>query len=342
MVTEQEVLCVLQDVTDHDTGKKVADIGKLSVTINKSDLGIILHVSEPKSALWEQQFKDNCSTIIKSKIPGISSITVALVMAKQQSNVPKRVKLKGIKNVLLVSSGKGGVGKSTVAAQLALTLSALGYKVALVDADIYGPSIPRLLGIGVLAEVDNDGMMIPVEMHGLQSISIGNIIEDQDKALVWRGPMLTKAINKLIMGTRWAARDYMIIDTPPGTGDVHISLTQGYSITGAVVVSTPHELSVIHAMKTCDMLKSLDVKLLGIVENMSYFLDVDTGKKTHLFGEGGGQEIAERADSTLLGMVSIHPKIHLPSVNKRLSPLDNEFCNAYEKIVANIIRSISS
>ncbi|MDB1135535.1 Mrp/NBP35 family ATP-binding protein [Candidatus Anaplasma sp. TIGMIC] len=339
MVTEQEVLSVLQGMVDPDTGAKISDIGKLSVTVNKGDVGIILQVPERLGAPWEREFKRRCESIIKSKIPGVVSVTLVTSIVRVPKPAPK-ADIQGVNNVVLVASGKGGVGKSTVATFIALTLANKGYAVSLVDADIYGPSIPQLLGTKSMAAVDDVGMIIPVEAYGVKSISMGNIVEDNEKAVVWRGPMLAKAINKLITGTKWGTSDYMIIDTPPGTGDVHISITHGYKLTGAVVVLTPHDLSMTQAMKTCDMLHSLGVGLLGVVENMSYFLDRATGIKTSIFGEGGGLEIARRTGSTLLGEVGIYPKMSVSSFADSFNAADGELQRAYEKITSNMLDSI--
>ncbi|MFV9838994.1 MAG: Mrp/NBP35 family ATP-binding protein [Aaplasma endosymbiont of Hyalomma asiaticum] len=341
MVTEFEVLKVLRDAVDVSTGKKISELGELSVTVNKEGIGIILLIAEQKSAEWEQKFKKNCSTIVRSSIVGASKVSVAIV-APEKKQLFSRTKIPGIKNVILVASGKGGVGKSTVAALTALTLARQGHSVSLVDADIYGPSIPQLLGIKNLAEVDDHGMLIPIQVQGVQSISVANIIENKDKAIVWRGPMLSKAINRLITYTLWSPCDYMIIDTPPGTGDAHISIAKGYDITGAMVVSTPHELSVTQALKTCDMLKNLEVRLLGIVENMSYFVDQNSGHKVHIFGDNGGAGLAERAGTVLLGAVCIHPNIDLLAVNMRSGPIDRELCKTYEDIASSMLKSIST
>ena len=339
MVTELEVLEILRSAVDISTGKKISELGELSVTVNKDGVGVILFVAEQKSALWEQQFKKNCASIIKNAVVDVSSVTAAIVVTGKK-RLLSRAKIPGIGNIILVASGKGGVGKSTVAAQIALTLARLGHSVSLVDTDIYGPSIPQLLGMNNLAEVDDNGMMIPVEIQGIQSMSIGNIVADKDRAIVWRGPMLSKAINKLIAGTRWRPCDYMIVDTPPGTGDAHISITKGYDITGAIVVSTPHELSVTQALKTCDMLRNLEVRLLGIVENMSYFLNYETGCKTRIFGDNGGTELAKKAGTVLLGEICIHPNIDLLLVNERSNTIDRKLCDMYENITSRMLKSI--
>ncbi|ACZ48978.1 putative MRP-like protein [Anaplasma centrale str. Israel] len=337
MFTEQDVRKILEKITDPETGNSVADVGKFSVTLNGSNVGVILDMPERVTKSWEQHFKAKCIREIQNGIAGVSSVTVALVR-RGASNVPK-VKIKGVSNTVLVVSGKGGVGKSTIATQIALSLVRCGYRVALVDADIYGPSIPHLLGADALAGIDHDGMIMPLKSFGLKSISIGNLVEDKNKAIVWRGPMLTKAIDKLMMGTNWGEIDYMIVDTPPGTGDVHISLAK-FATTGAVVVSTPQRLSALQVMKTCNMLANLNIKLLGVVENMSYFFDDVSGCKTYVFGMGGAQDIAKLTGAPFLGDVRIDPEICKTSESRNPTVSSKDLLNAYDNITRNMLTSV--
>ncbi|QJC27841.1 iron-sulfur cluster carrier protein [Anaplasma platys] len=336
MITERKVTEALEGVTDPDSGVKISAIGTLSVTINKGDVGVILRVNAHKGSKWEQQLKRDCRDVITSRLSGITNVTVALI----QDKIPRpleKIKVSGVREVLMVASGKGGVGKSTVSVQLALTLAGCGYKVALVDADIYGPSVPQLLGTQLLAAVDDAGFIVPLEMRGVSSISIGNLVQDDTRAIAWRGPMVTKAINKLITGTRWRDIDYMVIDTPPGTGDVHISLTRSYEITGGIIVTTPHELSVTHAMKTCDMLRSMQVRLLGVVENMSYVLDQKSGQKMRIFGNSGGRVVAEKNSVPLLGEVGICPGLTLNIEHGHAGPPDSGFSEIFKSIAGEIL-----
>ncbi len=187
----------------------------------------------------------------------------------------------------MVASGKGGVGKSTVAANLAISLAELGYKVGILDADIYGPSIPRIFNIKEKPEI-KDGLLIPFEKYGLKIMSMGFLVPE-GSALVWRGPMLTKAVHQLFKMTLWATPqdplDYLIIDTPPGTGDIHLSIAENYEIDGAIVVTTPQALALIDAFKAVDMFKKLQINILGVIENMAYFINPSTGGKEYIFGK---------------------------------------------------------
>jgi ATP-binding protein involved in chromosome partitioning len=210
----------------------------------------------------------------------------------------------GIRSIIAVGSGKGGVGKSTVAVNLALAFAAEGLKVGLLDADLYGPSIPKLLGIEGKPTVREDGLFAPHEAHGLEVISIGSMLVG-DQAVVWRGPMATQALRQLLRETHWGPLDLLVIDLPPGTGDIHISLCQQVPLTGAVIVSTPQDLALIDAKKAVDMLKRLGVPLLGLIENMSYFVAPDTGTRYDIFGHGGAREAAGRMGMPFLGEVPL-------------------------------------
>ncbi|MGN7678835.1 MAG: Mrp/NBP35 family ATP-binding protein [Anaplasma sp.] len=337
MPTGQEVIDSLQTVTDPETDANVSGIGKFSVTINGGHVGVIFETPGQVTKSWEQRFKEKCEHAVTSKVAGVTNVTVALVRKNARAD---KVKVRGVRSILLIASGKGGVGKSTLATQIALSLARRGSKVALVDADIYGSSIPYLLGTMTKVQMDDAGMIVPKEALGLKSISISNLVADARKAILWRGPMLTKAITQLIMGTRWGEIDYMIVDTPPGTGDVHISLATNFIIDGAVVISTPHELSVLQVMKTCDMLRSLDVRLLGIVENMSYLVHDASGERIRIFGMGGAREVAQLTDIPFLGDIRIDSRICQVSGENGPSVLDGELMSMYDEITQNMLEGI--
>jgi len=213
-----------------------------------------------------------------------------------------------VRNVILVMSGKGGVGKSTVATNLALALRRLGTRVGLLDADIYGPSLPTMLGIEG-QPTSKDGKRIqPLQRFGIKLMSIGFLLEDPKQAIVWRGPMLHGALGQFVSDVDWGALDYLIIDSPPGTGDVALTLAQKLSITGAIIVTTPQEVALQDVYKSVSMCQKLSVPILGIVENMSHFID-SVGVKHELFGSGGGEKIAEFAEAPLLGQVPIDAQV---------------------------------
>ena len=210
----------------------------------------------------------------------------------------------GVKRIIAVGSGKGGVGKSTVAVNLALALHAEGLRVGMLDADLYGPSIPKLLGLEGKPAVRADGIFTPHDAFGIKAMSIGSML-NPDQAVVWRGPMATSALRQLLRETDWGGLDILVVDLPPGTGDIHISLFQQAEVDGVVIVSTPQELALIDAKKAIDMLRRLSVPLLGLVENMSYFIAPDTGTRYDIFGTGGAEAAAKALDMPFLGAVPL-------------------------------------
>jgi ATP-binding protein involved in chromosome partitioning len=214
----------------------------------------------------------------------------------------------GVRNIIVVGSGKGGVGKSTVAVNLALAFAAEGLKTGILDADLYGPSVPKLLGIEGKPAVREDGIFSPHEAYGLKAISIGSMLTP-GQAVVWRGPMATSALRQLLRETDWGGLDLLVVDLPPGTGDIQISLFQQAELAGAVIVSTPQDLALIDAQKAIDMMKRLSIPLLGLVENMSYFIAPDTGARYDIFGHGGAALAAEKFGMPFLGEVPLEMAI---------------------------------
>lgn len=226
--------------------------------------------------------------------------------ARQQP--PTKQPVAGIKHIVAIASGKGGVGKSTCAVNLALALLARGLKVGVLDADIYGPSIPKLLGLEGKPAVREDGIFEPFEAFGIKAISIGSMLE-KDQAVVWRGPMASSALRQLLRETHWGDLDVLIVDLPPGTGDIQISLCQQVELSGAIIVSTPQDLALIDAKKAIDMFSRLRIPLLGLIENMSYFVAPDTGKRYDIFGHGGARETAKQLNIPFLGEMPLHMDI---------------------------------
>jgi ATP-binding protein involved in chromosome partitioning len=215
-----------------------------------------------------------------------------------------REAVNGIRHVIAVGSGKGGVGKSTVAVNLALGFAAEGLRTGLLDADLYGPSVPKLLGLEGQPAVREDGIFAPHEAYGLKAMSIGSMLT-KDQAVVWRGPMATSALRQLLRESAWGDLDVLVVDLPPGTGDIQISLVQQVPLMGAVIVSTPQDLALIDAKKAMDMLRRTDVPILGLVENMSYFVAPDTGARYDIFGHGGAQRAAAAFEVPFLGEIPL-------------------------------------
>jgi ATP-binding protein involved in chromosome partitioning len=228
------------------------------------------------------------------------------------SPMSKQSEIPGIAAVIAVASGKGGVGKSTTALNLALGLRDLGLRVGLLDADIYGPSVPRLTGIREKPQLNNDKKMIPLQRFGLAIMSIGFLVEE-DTAMIWRGPMVMSAITQMLRDVAWGTLDILVVDMPPGTGDAQLTLAQNVPLKGAVIVSTPQDLSLIDARRGLAMFKKVNVPVLGIVENMSYFQCPHCGTRSDIFGHGGARHEAERLAVPFLGEVPLHMSIRVTS-----------------------------
>ena len=255
-----------------------------------------------------------------AKVAGDKKVMISITSDRQQAQKaqktaqprqpgpPPKEPVKGVKNIIAIASGKGGVGKSTTSVNFALALQAQGQKVAILDADIYGPSMPKLLGIEGKPAMRDDGIFTPHEAYGMKVMSIGSMLEG-DQAVVWRGPMATSALRQLVRETDWGEIDTLVIDLPPGTGDVHISLVQTVPLTGAIVVSTPQDLALIDAKKAIDMFKRTNVPIFGIVENMSYFLCPSCGERSDIFGTGGAEEAAKQVGVKFLGGIPLHMDI---------------------------------
>jgi ATP-binding protein involved in chromosome partitioning len=265
--------------------------------------------------------------------------------SKEMSNLFEKILMEGVKNIIVVASGKGGVGKSTVAANLATTLARDGYKTALVDADIYGPSIPRMFGIedakpDVTAFGDKQ-MMFPIEKFGVKIMSIGFFVE-RNQSLIWRGPMAANAVTQLFENTEWGDIDYMIIDFPPGTGDIQLTTLQKLNLAGAIIVTTPQEIALNDARKATSMFTNPDLKVpvLGIIENMSWFTpEQHPDEKYYVFGKGGGHKLAIEYDTLLLGQIPLVMEVG-EAAEKGLSifnQTNKQVVESFEKIAELII-----
>jgi len=240
---------------------------------------------------------------------GVSEVAITWDLVVPMRQLTGEDPVPGVKNVILVMSGKGGVGKSTCAANLALALQRAGARVGLLDADVYGPSVPTMFGLEGGHPSSGDGVHIdPLERFGVKLMSIGFLVEDSKQAVVWRGPMLSGALTQFLKDVDWGKLDYLVLDLPPGTGDVALTLAQRVKVTGAVVVTTPQEVALIDVYKAVSMCEKLSIPVLGVVENMSYFIDT-AGVRHDLFGKGGGDKIAEFAKAPLLGQIPIEQSV---------------------------------
>ena len=239
------------------------------------------------------------------RVAGVGAVEVGSVSQIVAHAVQRNLKpLAGIKNIIAVASGKGGVGKSTTAVNLALALAAEGARVGILDADIYGPSQPRMLGIAGRPETKDGRMLEPMENYGLKAMSIGFLI-DEETPMIWRGPMVTQALEQLLGETRWGELDYLVIDLPPGTGDIQLTLSQKIPVSGAVIVTTPQDIALLDARKGLKMFEKVEVPVLGIVENMSLHICSNCGHEERIFGEGGGQRMADDYEVEFLGALPL-------------------------------------
>ncbi|MCF6210825.1 MAG: iron-sulfur cluster carrier protein ApbC [Gammaproteobacteria bacterium] len=242
-------------------------------------------------------------------VDGVSEATIKVSSKIEPHSVQKGVKpIPGVKNIIAIASGKGGVGKSTTAVNLALALAAEGASVGILDADIYGPSQPRMLGVSDKPESKDGKSLEPLMGHGIQSMSIGYLI-DEDTPMIWRGPMVTQALEQLLNDTRWQDVDYLIIDLPPGTGDIQLTLAQKVPVSGALIVTTPQDIALLDARKALKMFEKVDVTVLGIVENMSIHICSKCGNEEHIFGKGGGARMSEDYDVDFLGALPLDIQI---------------------------------
>ena len=253
-------------------------------------------------------YVDQLTEQLKQRIEGIDGVSSAEIDASWEiashSVQGGMNPLEGIKNVIAVASGKGGVGKSTTAVNLALALQQEGARVGVLDADIYGPSIPRMLGIDGKPESTDGKSLEPMGGHGLQAMSIGFMI-DEETPMIWRGPMVTQALEQLLRDTRWKSLDYLIIDLPPGTGDVQLTLAQKVPVSGAVIVTTPQDIALLDARKGLKMFEKVEVPVLGVVENMSIHICSECGHAEHIFGQGGGQKMCDQYNVDFLGALPL-------------------------------------
>ena len=307
-VTEQQVQDALRTLVDPNTRKDyVSGKSVRSVKVDGDKVAVEILLGYPAKSQIEP-VKAEVTKAIKA-LPGVGGVTVNVQMKIISHAVQRGVKLvPGIKNIIAVASGKGGVGKSTTAVNLALALAAEGASVGVLDADIYGPSQPIMLGIRGRPESKDGKSIEPMEGHGIQASSIGFLI-DPDTPMVWRGPMVTQALEQLLNETKWRDVDYLVVDLPPGTGDIQLTLAQRVPVTGAVIVTTPQDIALMDARKGLKMFDKVGIPILGIVENMSTHICSKCGHEEHIFGAGGGEKMSKDYNVELLGSLPLDIQI---------------------------------
>ncbi|MGB3615217.1 MAG: Mrp/NBP35 family ATP-binding protein [Elainellaceae cyanobacterium] len=308
-LTADAVLDVLKPVQDPELQRSLVELNMIrDVEVTNGQVSFTLVLTTPACPLREFIVED-CEKAVKT-LPGVTSVDVAVTAeTPQQKSLPDRQGIAGVKNILAVSSGKGGVGKSTVAVNIAVSLADSGAKVGLIDADIYGPNTPTMLGLadaGVTVQDGSDGQILePAFNYGVKLVSMGFLI-DRDQPVIWRGPMLNGIIRQFLYQANWGELDYLIVDMPPGTGDAQLTLAQAVPMAGAVIVTTPQNVALQDARRGLKMFQQLGVSVLGIVENMSYFVPPDLPDRQYdIFGSGGGAKTSEELGLPLLGCIPL-------------------------------------
>jgi ATP-binding protein involved in chromosome partitioning len=308
-MNEQQIKSALSHVLDPDLHKDLVTLNMIEeIKVDGKKVSFKVVLTTPACPLKEQ-IRKACVDEIHRHVSADAVVEIEMTSRVTSRRKEADAVLKEVKNIIAVGSGKGGVGKSTVAVNLAVALARAGAKVGLIDADIYGPSVPMMFGLVDERPhgVEKDGKMyvIPIEKHGIKLLSIGFFV-DQTKALVWRGPMASQALRQLFTDGEWGALDYMVVDLPPGTGDIPLTLIQDFPLTGAIVVTTPQQISIADVRKAADMFRNekINIPMLGVVENMSYFIPPDAPeKKYHIFGQGGTDKFAAEMSVPVLARI---------------------------------------
>ncbi|MDB9445125.1 Mrp/NBP35 family ATP-binding protein [Anabaena sp. CS-542/02] len=348
VLDSESVLAVLRPVEDPELRKSLVELNMIrNVKIEDGKVSFTLVLTTPACPLREFIVED-CKKAIK-QLPSVTEVSVDVTAeTPQQKSLPDRTGITGVKNILAVSSGKGGVGKSTVAVNVAVALAQTGAKVGLLDADIYGPNDPTMLGLAdaeiVVRSTDNGDILEPAFNHGVKLVSMGFLI-DPDQPVIWRGPMLNGVIRQFLYQVEWGQLDYLIVDMPPGTGDAQLTLTQAVPMSGAVIVTTPQNVALLDSRKGLRMFQQMNVPVLGIVENMSYFIPPDMPDKQYdIFGSGGGSKTASELGVPLLGCIPLEIStrvggdIGVPIV---IADPDSASAQALKAIALNIAGKIS-
>jgi ATP-binding protein involved in chromosome partitioning len=343
-VEQQAILNALQTVLDPNTGKDFVSTRALkNLQVSGADVSFDVELGYPAKS----QIAGLRKSLIAAarSVAGVGNVSVNVTVKIASHSVQRGVQLlPNVKNIIAVASGKGGVGKSTTAVNLALALAAEGASVGLLDADIYGPSVPMMMGIEGRPESIDGKNMEPMENYGLQVMSIGFLVA-QDEAMIWRGPMATQALEQLLRQTNWKDLDYLIVDMPPGTGDIQLTLSQRVPMTGAVIVTTPQDIALLDAKKGIKMFEKVGVPILGIVENMAVHICSNCGHVEHIFGEGGGKKMAADYQMDYLGALPLNMQIRLQADNGMptvVADPDGEVAGIYKAVARKVAITVAA
>src|SRR4051794_10349031 len=353
-VTEQQILDALRQVRDPERGGDIVSLGMIwGLVVRDGNVGFAIEV-EPERGPRLEPLRKAAEQAVEA-VPGVLSVSAVLTAEAKPRGAPaaprptgaaapagatagKNALAPGVRAIVAVASGKGGVGKSTVAANLALAMKANGLSVGVLDADIYGPSMPRMLGISGRPTSADGKVLRPMENYGIKCMSIGFLVPE-DTPMIWRGPMVMSALKQMLGEVAWGELDIMIVDMPPGTGDAQLTMAQQVALAGAVIVSTPQDIALIDARKGLNMFKKVDVPVLGIIENMSYFLCPHCGERSDIFSHGGARREAERLGTDFLGEVPIDLAIRETSDEGRpitVSQPDSPYAQTFRDIAAQV------
>jgi len=341
---EKAILDVLGTVKDPElhrdlvTLKMVKDIA----IVDPQTIGMTVVLTTPACPL-KNKIHDDIDAALAT-LPGAPKAQIKWdAQVRSTGGIPNKQQVEGVKNVVAVGAGKGGVGKSTCAVNLALALMNMGARTAVLDADVYGPNVPILLGAEHEKPMAQNDKILPIQRYGLRMISLGFFIEE-DKPAIWRGPMLSGAVRQFLFDVRWGEIDYLIVDLPPGTGDVQLTMSQSIPMTGAVLVSTPQDVSTADVGRAIQMFKTLNVPVLGLIENMSYHLCPHCGQRTDIFGHGGARALADRMQVPFLGEIPLDQRIREgggPGVPLMVSDPDSPLGMVYREVASQLAAQVS-
>ena len=316
----------------------------LGLVVKDGNVGFSIEIDPADHEVMEG-LRKTCEQTVHA-LPGVVSVTAVLtaeVEAPQATPTSEASGIPGIGAIIAVASGKGGVGKSTIAVNLALALAANGSRVGILDADIYGPSLPRMVGLGGRPETTDGKILEPMRAYGVACMSMGLLIEE-DTPMIWRGPMVQGALEQMLRDVAWGELDVLVVDMPPGTGDAQLTLAERVPLAGAIIVSTPQDIALLDARKGLNMFRRVDVPVLGIVENMSYYICPDCGHRAEIFGHGGARDTAAKLDVTFLGEVPLDIEIRETSDNGRpivVSHADSPHARTFHEIAEHISAMLS-
>lgn len=348
-MTEADILKALGNVQEPDLAKDLVTLGMVKdIVINDNDVSFTVILTTPACPM-KDMMRSACENAIKILVNKDANVTVNFIANTSSNRKDEKQILGDVKNIIAVVSGKGGVGKSTVAANLALALAEGGASVGLMDADIYGPSVPMMFGVRgqrpMMKEVDGKGLIVPLEKYGIKLMSIGLLV-DEKNAVVWRGPMASSAIRQFVTEVDWGPLDYLVIDMPPGTGDIHLTLMQTVPVTGVVVVTTPQNVALADARKAIAMFSQaqINVPIIGLIENMAYFTPAELpNNKYYLFGKEGGKRLAEEYELPFLGQIPLVQSIMQGGDNGVPAMIDEEEISkqAFRNFASMAVRNIA-